>query len=515
MLVYSRIILTLALFMGSQSTPVYAESFAKGIVFHDSNGNGERNAGEKRLAGVGVSNGVDVVVTDAKGRYKIPVTDDTIIFVIKPSGWRTAFSDTGISQFYYNHKPEGSPDLGRGADTVEPTGKLPRWIDFPLYKQDEPDKFKLILFGDTQPRNQKEVDYIAHDVVEELVGFEAAFGMTLGDVVFNNLNMLKPLEKLVSTIGVPWYNVMGNHDINFKSKDDRNSDETWESLYGPNYYSFNYADVHFVVMDDIAWDGENYHGEFGERQRTFLKNDLALVPKDKLVVLSMHIPIQTTEDREAVYDILDDHPNHFSVSAHWHRQGHFFFGKDDGWKGQEKHHHLVHATVCGSWWSGTTDENGIPHATMSDGAPNGYSIITFNDNEYSIRFKAARRQADHQMNIYAPEVIESASASETQVVVNVFAGSERSTVEMRLGESGDWTTMKLTLMKDPYYLALKELEPKMPKEAGRALPNASDSTHIWVGNLSGTPEAGVHLINVRTTDMFGQIYEDQRTIRIK
>ncbi len=497
------------------NAPAWSATMAKGIVFHDANGNGERNWNEERLAGVGVSNGVDVVETDRKGRYEIPVSDDTIVFVIKPSGWRTAQSENGISRFYYNHKPAGSPEMKSRYKTVAPTGDLPVRIDFPLYKQDEPNRFKLILFGDTQPRNQVEVDYIAHDVVEELVGFEAAFGMTLGDVVFNNLAMLEPLERLVATIGVPWYNVMGNHDINFKSADDRNSDETWEYLYGPNYYSFDYANVHFVVMDDIAWNGENYHGEFGEDQRAFLKNDLARVPQDKLVVLSMHIPLQTVDDREAVYDILDDHPHHFSVSAHWHRQGHFFLGGDEGWKGDDEHHHLVHATVCGSWWSGTKDENGIPHTTMSDGAPNGYSIVTFDNNEYSIRFKAARRQADHQMNIYAPELIAGADATETQIVVNVFAGSERSSVEMRLGDSGDWTPMTLTRMKDPYYELLKELEPLMPAEAGRKLPNASASTHIWTANLATKPALGLHLIHVRTTDMFGQTYTEERSIRVE
>ena len=41
------------------------------------------------------------------------------------------------------------------------------------------------------------------EVVQELVGFEAAFGMTLGDVVFNDLAMFEPLERVIATIGVP------------------------------------------------------------------------------------------------------------------------------------------------------------------------------------------------------------------------------------------------------------------------------------------------------------------------
>ena len=68
-----------------------------------------------------------------------------------------------------------------------------------------------------------------------------------------------------------------------------------------------------------------------------------------------------------------------------------FLGKDKGWNGDKPHHHLINATVCGSWWVGQIDEVGIPHATMNDGAPNGYSVITFDGNQYSVEFKAARK----------------------------------------------------------------------------------------------------------------------------
>ena len=495
--------------------PTHAASTAKGIVYHDANENGQLDKGEKALKGIGVSNGREIVETDRKGQYELPIGDDTIIFVIKPSGWRTAQNENGINLFYYNHKPAGSQIEKPKFEVIAPTGSLPTSIDFPLYKQKEPDTFKMICFGDTQPRDQQEVDYIAHDVVQELIGFDAAFGITLGDVVFNDLAMFKPLERVIGKIGVPWYPIHGNHDLNFASTDDRNSDETWENLYGPTYYSFDYGQVHFIALDDIFWDGKKYHGELGEQQLAFIKNDLDRVDKDALVVLMMHIPIQTVDDHEALYALIDDRPNTFTLSAHWHRQGHFFFGKEDGWNGKEEHHHLVHATVCGSWWTGAKDENGIPHTTMSDGAPNGYSIITFDDSDYTIRFKAARRPADHQMNIYAPEFIEAKNSIDTQVVVNVFAGSERSTVDMRVGDSGKWVRMALTPMKDPYFEDVKIYEENLPPEAGRKLPNAAVSTHMWTGNLPIIAQPGLHMINVRTTDMFGQTYTDQRSIRVQ
>ena len=63
--------------------------WATGSVFHDLDGDGVRGAREPGLAGVAVSNGRDVVRTDAAGRYRLRVDDDTILFVVKPSGWRT------------------------------------------------------------------------------------------------------------------------------------------------------------------------------------------------------------------------------------------------------------------------------------------------------------------------------------------------------------------------------------------------------------------------------------------
>ena len=58
-----------------------------GYVFHDQNANGMREPDEAGLAKVRVSNGRDVVETDQAGRYELPVSTDTVVFVIKPRGW--------------------------------------------------------------------------------------------------------------------------------------------------------------------------------------------------------------------------------------------------------------------------------------------------------------------------------------------------------------------------------------------------------------------------------------------
>ncbi len=486
---------------------------ARGVVFKDGNRNGVRDQGERGIAGVCVSNGQEVVKTDRKGRYELSAEEDTVLFVIKPRGWKTPVDSHQIPRFYYVHKPAGSPSSKYAG--VPPTGPLPASVDFALERRREPDRFDVVFLGDTQTTNQREVDFFAHDTVEELVGTGAAFGITLGDVANNNLLMLEPIIRAASRIGVPWYNVQGNHDTNQDSPGDRHSDETWERLLGPNYYSFNYGRVHFIVLDSVMWTGAGYHGELGQRQLEFVRNNLEFVPKNRLVVLLMHIPVMEFKDREALFALLADRPHTFSASAHWHTHSHFFLAADEGWGGPEPHHHLVQGTACGGWWSGVLDEYGLPHATMADGLPNGYSVVSFDNNGYTVTFKAPRRPADHQMNIYAPEVVASGDAKATEVVVNVFNGSARSTVEMRLGESGPWIPMVQTDREDPHYLRLKQFEADLSDKAGKKLPGPSRTSHLWAAKLPADRAEGSHLLHVRTTDMFGRTYTSQRVIRVE
>jgi hypothetical protein len=236
-------------------TTLYGIAFAgeaTGFVFHDKNENGIHDEGEPGIPKVAVSNQREVVVTDAEGKWKLPHGDDTIFFVIKPSGWKTPVNEFQLPQFYYIHKPNGSPKNFRYAG-VEPTGPLPESINFPLTPAEEPDTFKAVFFGDPQPRSIQQIDYMAHDVIAELIGTDAKFGVTLGDILFDDLDLFEASNANVAMIGIPWYNVVGNHDINFDSPNDRDSDETFHKHFGPNYYSFDYGAVHFLVLDDVEW----------------------------------------------------------------------------------------------------------------------------------------------------------------------------------------------------------------------------------------------------------------------
>src|SRR5947209_3258483 len=128
------------------AAPVFAEdNQAEGVVFVDRDGSG-RAAGNPGLAGALVSNGREVVATDAQGRWRLPAPSPCVFFVIKPPGYMPQVdAQTGSPRFYYLHSPEGSPAEFTFAG-IAPTGPLPASIDFGLKPQAEPDTFEVVLF---------------------------------------------------------------------------------------------------------------------------------------------------------------------------------------------------------------------------------------------------------------------------------------------------------------------------------------------------------------------------------
>ena len=503
---------------------------ARGVVYHDRNGNGRRDVLEAGVQGVAVSNGREVVRSDWRGRWQLPISDDTILFVVKPRGWRVPTGPDGLPLFYRRHKPSGSPPGLRHAG-VSPTGPLPASVDFPLERASEPDAFRVVLLADPQPYDLAQVDFVARDVIAQLEGVEAAFALVLGDLVGDDLALFEPLNHVLGRMGIPWWPVLGNHDLNYAAADDRHSDETWERIYGPATYAFQFGRAHFLVLDDVIYDGARpdgrpgrYHGGLTPRQLAFVQNYLAGVALDELVVVAMHIPLVASgkgsgahqlRQRDELLEILASHPHTLSLSGHTHMQSHFFLGRADGFARDEPHHHLTVGTVSGSWWRGAPDEAGIPHTTMRDGAPNGYALLEVDGARTEVRYRVARRPAGEQIAIHAPAEVPADEASATEIVVNVFGGSERTRVEMRLGPSGPWQRLRKVVRKDPGYVALYERERAQRPPDGWRLPPPNDSAHLWAGPLPEALHPGSALLEVRATEPSGRVLTGRQLLRIR
>jgi hypothetical protein len=151
---------------------------------------------------------------------------------------------------------------------------------------------------------------------------------------------------------------------------------------------------------------------------------------------------------------------------------------------------------------------------MRDGTPNGYLWLEVNRNRSHVRYQAARRPADYQMHIYTLDEVDRAKLAETPVLVNYFFGSERCTVEMRVGD-GAWIRMQQVVdAPDPAYAALKQQEQEF-KLPGRPLPGLAPAVHLWRANLPPDLPRGFHIVEVRVRSLFGDEYRDKRIIRVR
>ena len=161
------------------------------------------------------------------------------------------------------------------------------------------------MFTDPQPESDAEVDFIREDVVSALETTNAKFGVTTGDLMFDDLSLYDRYNAIIGTIGVPWWNIGGNHDLNYEAPDRKRSRETYKRHFGAPYYAFAYAKTLFLMLDDVDYLGTDkskghaegkYEGRLDAPQLDFIRNLLVHVPQDVLIVICMHIPLQTYLD---------------------------------------------------------------------------------------------------------------------------------------------------------------------------------------------------------------------------
>jgi hypothetical protein len=498
---------------------------ASGTVFEDRSGTGRRLPGDPGIAGVLVSNGRDIAKTDPDGRWRLPVAEGDGLFVIKPPHWSTPTGPGGIPRFSYLHQPLGSPNAvawrHRG---VAPTGPLPASIDFPLVRREEPSCFEALLLSDTQPENETELGYLRDDIIAPLIGTEAAFAINHGDVVSDDLALYPRYLQLTGATGIPWHHCPGNHDMNSEAPEDATSRETWKRVFGPRHYAFQHAQATFIVLDNVHYFGYNpgaprsgrYWGRIGESQLQFVRALLAHVPREHLVVLSMHIPLvshqdaaspsDNTVDRRALLELLAGRPHTLSLSGHMHTTEHHYLGPDEGFGGAAPHHHHVLTAASGSWWCGPHDRRGIPCADSVDGSPNGLHVLSVDGNRYTTRFVPAAGRGAAQMRLAidgphrpAQTPVPAHLLESCEIVANVFDGGPRTTVTCTIA-GAHALPMTRSATGDPFIAELLARPGAVRKPWVEAVP----STHLWTARLPAGLAAGAHRVTVRAVDEYGR-----------
>jgi hypothetical protein len=103
-------------------------------------------------------------------------------------------------------------------------------------------------------RRAAAIDFIRTDVAKA-DRHQAAFGMTMGDIMSDDLSLYDRYNRIIGRIGIPWHNIAGNHDLNFEAPDRKFSRETFKRTFGPDYYAFEYGGALFLMLDNVDYLG--------------------------------------------------------------------------------------------------------------------------------------------------------------------------------------------------------------------------------------------------------------------
>ena len=351
----------------------------------------------KGVAGVIVSDGFNCVKTDAQGRYKMKRDSRAkFIYYSVPADCEVpTHSKTDRTAFFYQKVSKGKK-IYNFTLTRLPGGKEIH--------------YKMIVIGDPQVTNAYSPYYTSPDdnpikksdverfttqtmadirqTISSLPAGTPVYGLSMGDDVQYyggyNAKLERQIRQALGSSEMRLFSVIGNHDQDGKALYRRK----WEENFGPTDFSFNRGDVHYVCINNCFFHrGMSYYspGELRERQVRWLKQDLALTPKDMKVVLCYHIPFTfgnapfskakplTNAHEEGHYSssrlslllsLLKQFKGGYELFC---GHTHFACNHEINYEGEDVMEHC-HAAACGNIWQSNIN---------ICGTPNGYYVYSF------------------------------------------------------------------------------------------------------------------------------------------
>ena len=276
---------------------------AKPVVKMDFNISGTLRDTEGRgVAGVIVSDGYHCVKTDSLGRYKMKRDSlARFIYYSVPADCEVPIHSATDRTAYFYQAVSSKKKVYNFTLTRLPGGKET--------------SYKMIVIGDPQVTNAYSPYYASPDdnpikksdverfttqtmvdikqTIKSLPNGTPVYGLSMGDDVQYyggyNAQLEKQIRQSLGSSDMRLFSVIGNHDQDGKALYKRK----WEENFGPTDYSFDRGDEHYVCINNcFFYRGMAYYspGELRERQMRWLKQDLALTPKSKKVILCYHIP---------------------------------------------------------------------------------------------------------------------------------------------------------------------------------------------------------------------------------
>ena len=365
---------------------------------------GTIHCNKKGVENVVVTDGKNFATTDANGKFSmIADKKQKYVYYSLPSGYESPV-ENGVPVFYQ-------------ALDAQKAG-----YDFELLKvEKDQTKHTFVVWADPQIIDPEEftlLDKVIDDINILRKSYNTYFhGISCGDIVFDRLKLFGDYKERLSKMNFPFYQTLGNHDMDYTNITDETSSQTYQSQFGPDYYSFNVGNIHYIALNDVFYYGysSHYMGYFPQNQLDWLLQDLSYVREGSTVVIAFHIPTYYTDvnprpdieyrqknsviNNRAFYNLLKGFDVHI-MAGHSHTQWNTLIS--------DSIFEHTHSAACSAWWQG---EIGL------DGTPKGYTVYEADGDNLKWYFKGVGLSKEHQFKFYP---VGTDADNPDEFIVNVY-----------------------------------------------------------------------------------------------
>jgi Icc protein len=269
-------------------------------------------------------------------------------------------------------------------------------------KSNSENDFSFVFATDIHVDTTKTSQQGFQKAIDTINQLDPDFVITGGDLVMDALdakyieavNLFKIYKNMSSSIQVPVYNTIGNHDffgVYDTSGTAINNPEYGTKMYenniGEQYKYFEYKGCHFFLLNSvkIALDEDyKYIGLIDSFQIEWIKSILQRIDTLAPIIISTHIPFLTVwtevnynalqpnfkgivvNNSTEVLKLFENHNLKLVLQGHLHYLENIkVFGID----------FITGGSVCGNWWTG-------PHMQTEE----GFLKIDVKDNEFTWKY---------------------------------------------------------------------------------------------------------------------------------
>ncbi|WP_294559086.1 calcineurin-like phosphoesterase family protein [uncultured Bacteroides sp.] len=473
---------------------------------------------QKPVPNVLISDGVEVVKTDAEGYFRFnSEKEDGYVFISVPGNYEVGH--TGIIPNHFARLTKGRNEV----DTV----------NFYLTERENED-CEIFMFTDIHLTNDRVDNDLSQfgntfypDIVSQLESRvdKPVYAICLGDMTtdgkwhINNYGLPEYLETM-KDFPIPIYHTMGNHDNERKVIDnisdwDFYGESVYKDVVGPNYYSFNIGAWHVMILDNIITGGPvkkngkqiyQFTYRIDEQQMEWIKKDLSFISKNTPIMVGIHVPplkykgmkngvLETDYAFENAKEFLSCYAEFNQVqifAGHTHKSSNYVYGDNITL-------HNLPSSSAVSW-----KINGKTSRLISeDGSPAGYWMIKIKGNNLQWQFKAAERDLEKsQFFVYdlncVPEKF-GGNKNSNEILINIYNWDPAWKVDVT--EKGHSLDVSHCWTRDPLYRLIRSDKNALPGRPTAFL--ASYNSHMFKVKTIDAKST----IHIRITDRFGNVYE--------